>query len=321
MTMPQTSENVPALLQLHRVVKRYGQTDAVRAVSFSLARGERLALLGHNGAGKTTLIKLMLGLIAPSEGELLLDGVSPRAAQFPKVRQTIGYLPEQLQFQDSMTGRELLTFYALLKNADRRTINHLLAQVGLDFAANRRVSTYSKGMRQRLGLAQALLGSPKLLLLDEPMTGLDPALRQTFFTLLDSLKAQGVAALISSHALTEIETRVDRLAIMNQGRLVAFGSLEELRRQAGLATRIEVSVPAGQAAELAQRLRPLAKPLYVNDRRLDLACLDSGKMALLREITQHLPEVTDLQISLPGLEEIYAYFMAQAPQETEPHHG
>ncbi|MGO1119956.1 ABC transporter ATP-binding protein [Rhodovibrionaceae bacterium A322] len=320
-TQPDRTAGTSPLLQLDRVCKRYGSAEVVQSVSLSLAKGERLALLGHNGAGKTTLIKLILGLITPSAGNLQLDGVSPQSPDFHLTRQLIGYLPEQLQFQASLTGRELLSFYARLKQVETEGLQELLEKVELAFAADRRIGTYSKGMRQRLGLAQAILGAPKLLLLDEPMTGLDPALRQTFFTLLDDLKAKGVAALISSHALTEIEARVDRLAIMNQGRLVAFGSLDDLRRQAGLSTRITVSVPRGQASELAQKLSPLATPVYVNDQHLDLACLETGKMALLREITQSLPQVTDLQIAPPRLEEIYAHFMTQTQPEKESRHG
>ena len=226
-----------ATVELDHVVKRYGKVQAVRDVSFDLPEGETIALVGHNGAGKTTLLKLMLGLIRPTGGRIRVLGDDPSAGEFA-ARRRLGYLPESVSFNTGLTGRETLAFYARLKREPLRDALVLLERVGLTHAADRRVGTYSKGMRQRLGLAQALLGAPRVLLLDEPTTGLDPALRQSFYEIVQDLSTGGSTVLLSSHALTELEERAGRVIIMNQGVKVADGTLDDLRRVARLPTRI-----------------------------------------------------------------------------------
>ena len=172
------------------VVKNYRAVRALRDVSFDLVPGRLSALVGHNGAGKTTLIKLMLGLIRADHGTIRVLNEDPAAGEF-SARRLLGYLPENVAFNAALTGRETLAFYARLKQINPASAWPLLDRVGLMHAADRRVGTYSKGMRQRLGLAQALLGRPRVLLLDEPTTGLDPALRQTFYEILDELRDDG----------------------------------------------------------------------------------------------------------------------------------
>jgi Cu-processing system ATP-binding protein len=214
-------------IQLYEVVKHFGDIEAVCGVSFDLAAGETVALVGHNGAGKTTLMKLMLGLIRPSSGQIEVLGGNPAAGQF-SARRDLGYLPENVSFNANLTGRETLSFYGRLKRQPAKVVSALLERVGLADAADRRVGAYSKGMRQRLGLAQALLGEPRVLLLDEPTTGLDPALRQAFYDMIETLRAGGTTVLISSHVLTELEERAGRVIIMNRGIKVADGSLDDL---------------------------------------------------------------------------------------------
>src|SRR6188472_4034629 len=163
-------------VSVNAATKSYRKVHALTEFSCSLDEGETVALVGHNGAGKTTLIKLMLGLIRPSAGAVRVLGEDPAAGEFA-ARRRLGYLPENVSFNAALTGHETLAFYARLKREPAKAVAVLLERVGLTHAANRRVGTYSKGMRQRLGLAQALLGRPRVLLLDEPTTGLDPALR------------------------------------------------------------------------------------------------------------------------------------------------
>ncbi|MGE5504389.1 MAG: ABC transporter ATP-binding protein [Actinomycetota bacterium] len=229
------------------LVKHYGAHAAVSGVSLSVAPGERLALLGHNGAGKTTLMKLILGIVPPTEGRLAVLGERPGDVASP-ARRAIGFLPESVAFHDALTGAETLAFYASLKGRPRRECRDLLDGVGLAHAAGRRVATYSKGMRQRLGLAQALLGQPRLLLLDEPTTGLDPELRAVFYDLVRQRAEGGAAVILSSHLLTELEERTDRVAIMDRGRLVALGTLAELRTASGVPVTERVVQEPGLAA-------------------------------------------------------------------------
>src|SRR3954469_20096669 len=224
--------------------RHYGAHRAVDGLDFTLDAGTTLALIGHNGAGKTTLMKLILALIRPTSGSLKVIGAAPAQAPLEHRRQ-IGFLPENVAFHDELTGTQTLRFYARLKRAPLQQCDALLERVGLSFAASRRVKTYSKGMRQRLGLAQALLGEPRLLLLDEPTTGLDPASRAEFFQIMHELSDRGATVIISSHILTELEAKTDLVAIMNTGHLAAFGPLDVLRREADLPVRISVATPHG----------------------------------------------------------------------------
>ena len=180
---------------LSGVTRRFGKQVAVRCVDLTLRAGECVGLVGHNGAGKSTMIKMMLGLLRPSEGTVRVFGDDPAASASARDRGRLGYLPENVALYPSMTGAETLAFYARLKGQPVSLNAALLEKVGIAGAADRRVGTYSKGMRQRLGLAQALLGDPRVLLLDEPTTGLDPALRQHFYDILRDLRAEGAMVL------------------------------------------------------------------------------------------------------------------------------
>jgi Cu-processing system ATP-binding protein len=295
-----------ATVSIQNVDKSYGKIRALREVSFDLAPGRICALVGHNGAGKTTLIKLMLGLIQPSGGAIRVLGEDPAAGEF-SARRALGYLPENVAFNAALTGRETLSFYARLKRLKPTTGRALLDRVGLGDAADRRVGTYSKGMRQRLGLAQALLGRPRILLLDEPTTGLDPALRQTFYDILQELRDDGAMVLISSHALSELEGRAEHVLIMNRGILVAQGTLAELRRLSQLPIRVAFDLAdddGAMPAWLAGAVAPEAEGHVV------LVPDDERKMALIRQAATD-PRVRNIEVVTPTLDDLYAHFLRQ----------
>ncbi|TAK47603.1 MAG: ABC transporter ATP-binding protein [Xanthobacteraceae bacterium] len=294
--------------EIKGVSKRFGRVEALRDVSLVLPAGELVALVGHNGAGKTTMMKLMLGLIRPTAGTIRLLGENPAGGDFA-VRRQLGYLPENVSFNGVMTGRETLAFYARLKRAPAGSALELLDRVGLTAAAGRRVATYSKGMRQRLGLAQALLGAPRVVLLDEPTTGLDPEFRQTFYDIMLDLRAGGTTLLMSSHALTELEECADRVVIMNQGIMVANGTLAELRRKAQLPSRIVVTMADGIPAERVDSLAPGVAIRRINGHRVELICPDEDKIAVIRQVTAENAGVADLEMVPPGLDEVYAHFL------------
>lgn len=305
-------------IRLDNLTKRYGAFTAVDDLSLAVPEGEFLALLGHNGAGKTTLMKMLLGLTRPSAGSLSVLGTAGGGAA---ARRAVGFLPENVSFTGGSTGREALRFYARLKDAPRRQVDELLEVVGLLEAAGKPVRTYSKGMRQRLGLAQALLGEPRLLLLDEPTTGLDPVLRQAFFGILRDMKARGVTILLSSHVLTELQLRTDRIAIMRGGRLVACDTLHGLQEAAGLPARIRVRVPEGGAQQAAERAGAGARVLGANGRSVELGVPVAMKMEALRRLAAG-PDgaVEDLDVLPPSLEDVYAHFGGPpaADEEVEP---
>jgi len=295
-----------SIVELDAVRKRYGRVTALDGLDLRVYAGEVLGLLGHNGAGKTTAMKLILGVSTADAGRVQVFGHSPYGRGARPLRGRLGYLPENVSFYQQLSGREVLGFFGRLKRVRPTQIDELLARVGLLDAAERQVKTYSKGMRQRLGLAQALLGEPELLLLDEPTVGLDPVATRDFYGMLDELRGRGVAVVLCSHVLAGMERHIDRAAILGSGRLLASGSLAELRQQAEVPLTIRVR---GEFAdEKLQRLRALgAETCRVNGHHIELRTATGGKMPALRELLAD-PAVQDIEMEPPSLETLYIYF-------------
>ena len=298
----------PAPIVCDHVGKTFGSLAALQDVSLTIEPGTCVALVGPNGAGKSTLFKLVLGLIGPDSGAIEILGQSPQARAFSRIKEQIGFLPEQILFHGALTGRETLRFYSLLKRAPLAPVPDLLDLVGLLPAADRRVSTYSKGMRQRLGLAQALIGSPRLLLLDEPATGLDPDARRNLFRIVDQQKQRGAAILVSSHILTELEARTDRIAILDRGRLMANGSLGELVQRLELPSRIIVRAGPSSMQQLSDRFsQRLEAGRPVNGQAV-LSCSPNEKLSLLKELMRDDVPFDGLEIVEPSLDQVFAAY-------------
>jgi Cu-processing system ATP-binding protein len=295
-----------------RVTKRYRDVTAVEDVSLQLQAGEVTALVGHNGAGKTTLIKLLLGLVRPSTGSVSIAGMDPAGRHGAQARRSIGFLPENVAFHGAMSGNELMAFYARLKGVSARGNDELLARVGIAHAARRRVATYSKGMRQRLGIAQALIGAPRLLLFAEPTSGLDPESRQDVYETIDRLRAQGATVLISTHALAEVEDRVDRAVIMHRGKMLAGGTLAELRVGIRADVRIRLRVRPCTTAQVLAALPKETRCIESTDRTLTLHVAPEAKMQALRAIAQCGECIEDVEITVPGLQALYAHLTGAA---------
>ena len=298
-----------ALFETEGLTKRYRGADVLADVSLAVGAGRRVALVGHNGAGKTTLIKLLLGLTRPSAGQARLLGQDPRGSGGRMVRQRVGYLPEAVALQGGLSGRALLRFYAGLKGAPADQIAGLLGEFGLAEAADRPVRTYSKGMRQRLGLAQALLGDPQLLFFDEPTNGLDPPLRRQLFDRVKALAAGGATAVVASHALSEIEDQAEMIVILRQGRLVAQGTLAELQQRSALPVRLRLRVAPETAGRVAETIGHDFTLRRAEDGDLEFVCGPRDKMAIVRRLAKLNGEVRDLDICPPRLEEIYQHFV------------
>ncbi|WP_339774874.1 ABC transporter ATP-binding protein [uncultured Thalassospira sp.] len=291
------------------VTKIFDTQHALENLSLSIEAGESLALLGHNGAGKTTLMKLVLGLIRPDAGEVRILGVDPAGSGATQVRQHLGYLPENIAFYPALSGLETLTFYARLKRQPVSDCKDLLERVGLGDAGGKKVGAYSKGMRQRLGLAQALIGNPRVLLLDEPTTGLDPELRHSFYNILAELERDGVSVILSSHALTELETHTRKIAILRKGHLIAAGTLAELREQANLPLHIRLtSNQTDRFINFAPSLPAGVTGNLVNGHALELALPASRKMEILCYLVGNVSEFDDLDIYQPTLADLYLHF-------------
>jgi ABC-2 type transport system ATP-binding protein len=224
---------VPAALAAIDLRKRYGANEALKGVSLTVEQGELVGLLGPNGAGKSTLVKIACGLVEASDGTATVAG---EPAGSPAANRGLGYLAELFRFPDWLSADELLELHQRLaaSGGGARERGELLELVGLADVASRRVGAMSKGMQQRLGIAQALIGSPRLLLLDEPTSALDPAGRRTVRELLETLRSRGVAVLLNSHLLSEVELVCDRVAIIARGEVVAAGTPAELSRPGGV---------------------------------------------------------------------------------------
>lgn len=306
-----------SVVELQQVEKHYGNIHAIENVTLSLNEGEILGLLGHNGAGKTTTMKLILGVISATAGSVQLFGKSPIGPHADTLRRNMGYLPENVSFYNQLSGREVLDYFAELKGISVRARNELLERVGLGHAADRRVKTYSKGMRQRLGVAQALLGQPRLLLLDEPTAGLDPAATNEFYSILDELRNQGSTVLLSSHVLPGIEKHVDRVAILGKGKLLANGTLDDLNRQAQLPLTFHVRGMWPEMDWHKQLSEHDIEFQHVNGQRLELNGSQESKLDIMRSLLA-VPEVDDVEVIHPTLDTLYAYYNKQNNQVTSP---
>jgi ABC-2 type transport system ATP-binding protein len=246
---------VPDALAVRNLQKRYGSVHALRGVDLTVGEGELVGLLGPNGAGKSTLVKIAVGLVRATSGEARVAGA--RAGSRP-ARAALGYLAELFRFPGWYTADELLLLHQRLAGSTGGAAERarLLELVALTDARNRRVDAMSKGMAQRLGIAQALVGEPKLLLLDEPTSALDPVGRRTVRLLLEELRGRGVSVLLNSHLLSEIELVCDRVVILLGGDVVTAGAPHELARPRGveLETDAGVQTIAGATREDAPRL-------------------------------------------------------------------
>ena len=239
------------------LVFRRGDRTVLNRIGFELAPGRLLGLIGHNGAGKSTLIKLILGLLKPASGRLEVLGGAPGASPLD-----VGYLPENVSFYDAMTVEEHLRYFAGLKGVARPRIDELVEELGLGVVLRQRLGQCSKGQRQRLGLAQALLTRPRLLMLDEPTVGLDPAASSLMYRELSALRDAGCAVVVCTHELALVEPYLDQVLLLATGECRGSGTLEDLRAKAALpdpelapyvrGTRL--AVPEGDVARVVRRL-------------------------------------------------------------------
>lgn len=247
---PIEQTTTPTAIEIADVHKRFGALHVLRGLSLQVKMGEVYGLLGQNGAGKSTLTHLLLGFLQPDSGRIAVMGSTPRAA-----RTQVGYLPERVRYHSSFTAREYLrslgAFSGLREPHLSVRVDELLDQVGLWMAANRRLGRFSKGMLQRLGLAQAVIHSPDLLLIDEPSSGLDLAGQRDMVELLADLRAQGLAILMCSHQVAELESLCDRVGVLRQGRIVAESRVQDVLATTGVVITVAEPLPPLAISELA----------------------------------------------------------------------
>jgi ABC-2 type transport system ATP-binding protein len=265
---------VSAAFECRELAKRYGGTVALAGVELEVEPGELVGLLGPNGAGKSTLVKIACGLVRPSGGEARVAGQPAGSAE---ARAAIGYLAELFRFPEWLRADELLSLHQRLAGSDggRTERAELLELVGLDDAARAKVGAMSKGMQQRLGIAQALVGSPRVLMLDEPTSALDPVGRRIVRNLLLELKSRGVTVLLNSHLLSEVERVCDRVTILVGGRIVARGSPAELAQARGVEVDLAEGVRAFPEASREQVPEIVARLVADGERVYGVRVLSS----------------------------------------------
>ena len=224
-----------SVIEVKNLTKKYGDFTAVDHVNYTVEEGEIFGLLGHNGAGKTTTILMLLGLIPPTEGTAIVNGVDVIKEPLQS-RRNVGLLPENAGFYENLTARQNLSFYAELADVPDKVaserIEKLIDQVGLGHKREAKVAAYSRGMKQRLGIAQSLVRDPKVLILDEPTQGIDPEGTRDLRELIRTLsKERGMTIIFTTHVLYEVNKLCDRVAIMKQGAIAGIGTIPELRKQ------------------------------------------------------------------------------------------
>jgi ABC-2 type transport system ATP-binding protein len=283
--------------------KDYGETLAVRALSLQVLQGEAFGFLGPNGAGKTTSIKMLLSLVAPSGGTAQVLG-APLGDR--ETRRRIGFLPEHFRFHDWLSGREFLTLHGRLHGIPepelRPRVDELLERVGLTEHARKPLKAYSKGMLQRIGLAQAMVNHPDLVILDEPTSGLDPVGRLLVRDVIRELRDRGTTVFINSHFLSEVEVTCDRVAFLKRGEVIHLSPVRDLELEA---TR--VTIRAGQLTpEAVSGLETFGELVHRDGDRLSMRIASPKTLPeLTRFLVSHGAELYELTPHQPSLEELF----------------
>jgi ABC-2 type transport system ATP-binding protein len=301
-----------AVIVTRGLTKRYGRVVAVEDLNLEVEEGEVFGLLGPNGSGKTTTILMLLGLTEPSSGEARVLGLDPMREPL-KVKAKVGYLPDQVGFYGELTAWENLRYTTRLLGLPeaeaKARIEEVLRRMGLWEVKDRRVSAFSRGMRQRLGLAEVLLKRPKVAILDEPTLGLDPEAAREFLDLIKGLKAEGITVLLSSHLLHQVQEICDRVGLFHKGRLALLGRVEELAARV-LGGGYEILVEASPGLKEAfQAVEGVGRVEAEGGRYRVLATRDVR--AELARIAVAQGELLALALRRPSLDEVYAHYFKE----------
>lgn len=301
-----------AVIETHGLTKRYGRVVAVEDLNLEVQEGEVFGLLGPNGSGKTTTILMLLGLTEPTRGQARVLGLDPMREPL-RVKSQVGYLPDQVGFYGELTAWENLRYTTRLLGLPeaeaRARIEEVLTRMGLWEVRDRRVSAFSRGMRQRLGLAEVLLKRPKVAILDEPTLGLDPEAAREFLELIKGLKAEGITILLSSHLLHQVQEVCDRVGLFHKGHLALLGTVEELAQRV-LGGGYEILVEASPGLEEAfRRLEGVARVAAEGGRYRILSSQDLRPE--LARIAVEQGELLSLSLRRPNLDEVYAHYFKE----------
>jgi len=309
------------VLETKGLTKHYGDFVAVDKLNLNVKKGEVFGLLGPNGAGKTTTILMVLGLTEPTKGEVSVLGYDP-VRQPLSVKARVGYLPDQVGFYDELTARENLTYIAKLNGIPRdqlkRRVEEAIERVHLPKVIDQRVVTFSRGMRQRLGLADVLIKEPQLIIMDEPTQGLDPELAHEFLGLIHSLKLEGTTILISSHLLHQVQAICDRVGLFSKGKMVLQGTVPELARQVlGGAYRIQIQAD-GPSTKLKKALKDMqqVKKVNVANGIFEVESQMDIRAEAADAIMKAGGRLKGLNVEAQSLDDIYTHYFEEVSHES-----
>jgi ABC-2 type transport system ATP-binding protein len=308
------------ILEVKNLVKQYGDFTAVKGISFEIRKGEIFSLLGPNGAGKTTTISMLSTLYAPTAGEATVDGHSVTKEPMA-VRNLIGVVPQELALYDDLTARENLVFwgrmYGLSGKALKLRVDEVLEQIGLTDKANKRVKTYSGGMKRRVNIGVGLLHKPSLLFMDEPTVGIDPQSRRAILDSVKDLNSQGMTVLYTTHYMEEAEELSDRVGIIDHGELIALGTQAELTRQVGENDTLILHIDEGQNGEaLAKSVRTIRGVLKADVTDHTVAVIAPEAEEILAPAILQANElgvkIRSVDIKEPNLEAVFLHLTGRA---------
>lgn len=299
------SNNNTSVIEVKNLTKKFNSFKAVDNLSLNVKKGEIFGFLGPNGAGKTTTIKSILGLISHDTGVIKINGKN-LYKNYKKVKNELGYLPELVSFYNNLTALQNLEFYAELKNTDKRQCPKLLQDMGLGDSANKKVGEFSKGMKQRLGMARAMLGNPSLLILDEPASGLDPRGVKLVRDKIKELNDQGVTLFISSHILSEIQAVCTQVGIIKKGVLVAHDSVKSLSEKSQVKPKVFVEVK-----EMDEKIKKSVEKIKgtsdikIRGKVIEASCEPELKSKIITEITNAGGDIVNFWTKEASLEDVF----------------
>jgi ABC-2 type transport system ATP-binding protein len=303
------------VIRAEGLTKRYGSVAAVDHIDLEVGAGEIVGILGPNGSGKTTTILMLLGLTEPTEGRAEVAGFDPLRAPL-EVKRRVGYLPDSVGFYDSLSARDNLAYTGRLAGLARREIDErfekAMIRVGLPDVGRERVATFSRGMRQRLGLAEILMKNPQIAILDEPTATLDPHSTHEFLAMIRAFKGDGTTVLLSSHHLDQVQSVCDRVALFNRGRIALAGSVTELAQQVlGGGHVIDVEVGGPGVAERLQRLAGVVRVQMLGPELYRVDCTRDLRAEIARELAPS-SALLGLRFAEPSLGEVYTRYFEEA---------
>jgi len=293
------------VVETRNLTKRFKDVQAVDDLSMKVRKGEIYGFLGPNGAGKSTTIKVIMGLVRPTSGQVFVNG-KPTSDHDVEYRRNIGFLPERISFYDNLTPIQTLNFFCELRGADKSIVPSLIKDVGLDSAANRKVGTFSKGMVQLLGVAQAMIGDPSIFILDEPTGGLDARWVKVVRDKLKSLNEKGATIMFSSHILSEVQMLCNKVAVIDKGALVVEDTIENISDHLHIRPRLWI-----QSSDLKNGLPGWIRSLEgvedasVKGDSMLITCEPSLRLSILNAIQEKGLKVQDFKTLEPSLEEAF----------------